>query len=207
MKAEGLGTKLTPLAWEPPYAAGTALKRQKDQKKKKKKKTPKTCRLQRNFKVCQLWCHILRRAAVNSCAGRRLHRSGRCRTHLVVPVKDNPEAALGAAPDGAQHQGPASFGILFMTVNRDSQAVLCPCPHPGQLPHWLINFPTPEHTDSSCLNPPQQHCFILLPPGSVPGNQHQQGCSGERAPQPLPGPEEQGSASRELHFPGHGSAW
>ena len=25
-----------PLAWEPPYAAGTALKRQKDQKKKKK---------------------------------------------------------------------------------------------------------------------------------------------------------------------------
>ena len=27
-----------PLAWEPPYAAGAALKRQKDQKKKKEKK-------------------------------------------------------------------------------------------------------------------------------------------------------------------------
>ena len=27
-----------PLAWEPPYAAGAALKRQKDKKKKKKKK-------------------------------------------------------------------------------------------------------------------------------------------------------------------------
>ena len=26
-----------PLAWQPPYAAGVALKRQKDQKKKKKK--------------------------------------------------------------------------------------------------------------------------------------------------------------------------
>ena len=26
-----------PLTWEPPYAAGTALERQKDQKKKKKK--------------------------------------------------------------------------------------------------------------------------------------------------------------------------
>ena len=30
-----------PLAWEPPYAAGAALKRQKDQKKKKKKKEKK----------------------------------------------------------------------------------------------------------------------------------------------------------------------
>ena len=28
---------IRPLAWEPPYAAGAALKRQKDQKKKKKK--------------------------------------------------------------------------------------------------------------------------------------------------------------------------
>ena len=29
---------IRPLAWEPPYAEGVALKRQKDQKKKKKKK-------------------------------------------------------------------------------------------------------------------------------------------------------------------------
>ena len=28
---------IRPLAWEPPYAAGEALKRQKDKKKKKKK--------------------------------------------------------------------------------------------------------------------------------------------------------------------------
>ena len=28
-------TLIRPLAWEPPYATGTALKRQKDQKKKK----------------------------------------------------------------------------------------------------------------------------------------------------------------------------
>ena len=30
-----------PLAWEPPYAAGAALERQKDKKKKKKKKKKK----------------------------------------------------------------------------------------------------------------------------------------------------------------------
>ena len=29
---------IIPLVWEPPYAAGAALKRQKDQKKKKKRK-------------------------------------------------------------------------------------------------------------------------------------------------------------------------
>ena len=32
---------IRPLAWEPPYATGTALKRQKDKKKKRKKKMKK----------------------------------------------------------------------------------------------------------------------------------------------------------------------
>ena len=32
---------IRPLAWEPPYAVGAALKRQKDQKKKKKKEEHK----------------------------------------------------------------------------------------------------------------------------------------------------------------------
>ena len=32
-------TLIQPLAWEPPYAAGAAVKKQKDKKKKKKKKS------------------------------------------------------------------------------------------------------------------------------------------------------------------------
>ena len=36
-----LGAPIWPLAWEPPYAASAALKRQKDKKKKKKKKKKK----------------------------------------------------------------------------------------------------------------------------------------------------------------------
>ena len=36
-----------PLAWEPPYASGVALEKEKRQKKKTKKKTPQ--------KTCSLW--------------------------------------------------------------------------------------------------------------------------------------------------------
>ena len=42
---------IRPLAWEPPYAAGVALKRQKkkkEKKKKKKKKKKKRCRHTKN---------------------------------------------------------------------------------------------------------------------------------------------------------------
>ena len=36
---------IRPLAWEPPYAAGAALKRQKTKKQQKKRETPKLCHI------------------------------------------------------------------------------------------------------------------------------------------------------------------
>ena len=53
--------QIRPLAWEPPYAAGVALKRQKKKKKKRrrkrkeKQKEPQKCLLLKNESKAMFW--------------------------------------------------------------------------------------------------------------------------------------------------------
>ena len=133
------------------------------------------------------------RAAVNSCAGCRLHKSGRCHT------PGSPREGHSRGCSVPSQRGPTSGAreILFTVVNLTARLLCAPVPSPGQLPH---TGPVTCQVRRALIHPALTHKSPLLPPPSYPAScfpqktdgvtwkQHRQGCSGGHSPSaPLPG--------------------